>query len=164
MNNKIAEALAAAIQEKIGSGKVHILGMGNSSCADCDTSEATEPKINIEASTHISVGHVNTLDEMSVIAGKLNGISLDCRLTSLSKLSTAVGDLSASVVGGDDSEEEFADEVADVLIGTFTVAAHHSVDPVELRMALQRRLSSHANAGVKAAFNEMMADRGFGQL
>lgn len=121
-----------------------------------------KPGISITAGTVVTVDEAHTLEQLSHVSGRLAQLLNDGEVVSLAKLTTAVGDLSASVVDGLDSPGEFADELADVVIHTMKIAHHHGIDGLMLQHAIQRRMTDLASAGIGAILNGAMSDRGFG--
>lgn len=121
-----------------------------------------KPSIVISAGTVISVDEAHTLEQLSQVSGRLATLLQDDEMVSLAKLMTATGDLSASVVDGADDQDEFADELADVVIHTMILAHNRGIEGPMLRHAIQRRMSDLASAGVGEIITDVMNDRGFG--
>lgn len=127
---------------------------------NCCQTQAQEPKICVTGMSAISVDPVATIDDLTVISGKLGHlVEADLPGAAL-KLDAATGDLIASV-SDDFSAEVFADEVADVLIATFVVATQRGLSADEIKGALNARLREQAGDAVAASIQNMLAARGF---
>jgi len=122
----------------------------------------TEPKIRVAgaSSVSVSVDPVATIDDLAIISRKFGRlVEADLPGASL-KLTTCVGDLIASV-SEDFGREDFAEEVADVLIATFVVAAQRGLDSDDIIEALNARLRQQSSEAVSKFVQNMLAQRGF---
>lgn len=119
----------------------------------------TEPKIRVAGLSNVSVDPVATIDDLAAVCRKF-GRLVDADLPGAAlKLTTATGDLIASVSQADD-RESFAEEVADVLIATFVVAAERGLDADDIKAALQSRLREQSSKAVADCVRNTLAARG----
>lgn len=119
-----------------------------------------EPKIRVAGASSVSVDPVATIDDLTAISRKFGRlVEADLRRASL-KLTTCVGDLIASV-SEDFGREDFAEEVADVLIATFVVATQRGLDSDDIIAALNARLRQQSSEAVSKSVQAMLAQRGF---
>lgn len=119
-----------------------------------------EPKIRITGGSAVSVDPVSTIDDLSAVCRKF-GRLVDANLPGAAlKLTTATGDLIASV-SQDDDRESFAEELADVLIAVFVVAPTRGLDANEIKGALQSRLNQQSSKAVADCIRGSLAARGF---
>lgn len=126
---------------------------------NCCQTQAQEPKIRVTGMSAVSVDPVATIDDLTAISGKFGRlVEADLPGAAL-KLSTATGDLIASV-SNDFGVEDFAEEVADVLIATFVVATQRGLNADEIKGALNARLREQASEAVAASVQNMLAARG----
>jgi hypothetical protein len=120
----------------------------------------TEPKIRVAGASSVSVDPVATIDDLAIISRKFGRlVEADLPGASL-KLTTCVGDLIASV-SEDFGREDFAEEVADVLIATFVVATQRGLDSDDIIEALNARLRQQSSEAVSKSVQNMLAQRGF---
>ena len=120
----------------------------------------TEPKIRVAGTSSVSVDPVATIDDLVIISRKFGRlVEADLPGASL-KLTTCVGDLIASV-SEDFGREDFAEEVADVLIATFVVATQRGLDSDDIIEALKARLRQQSSEAVSKSVQNMLAQRGF---
>jgi phosphoribosyl-ATP pyrophosphohydrolase len=125
--------------------------------------QGQEPLINLNVGHNVTIHPIETLDELTTLAYKFKNLVQAEPTATVCKLATSVGDLSASVLMGGDTTDEFAEEVADVVIAAFVAAANYGVNNEELKEALRKRIEKQSNQGVKDAFNSMMERRGFNE-
>lgn len=119
-----------------------------------------EPKIRVAGMSSVSVDPVSSIDDLAAISRKFGRlVEADLPGASL-KLTTCVGDLIASV-SEDFGREDFAEEVADVLIATFVVAAQRGLDADDIKDALNARLRQQSSEAVSKSVQAMLAQRGF---
>ena len=119
-----------------------------------------EPKIRVAGASSVSVDPVATIDDLTAISRKFGRlVEADLPGASL-KLTTCVGDLIASV-SEDFGREDFAEEVADVLIATFVVATQRGLDSDDIIAALNARLRQQSSEAVSKSVQAMLAQRGF---
>lgn len=119
-----------------------------------------EPKIRVAGASSVSVDPVATIDDLAIISRKFGRlVEADLPGASL-KLTTCVGDLIASV-SEDFGREDFAEEVADVLIATFVVATQRGLDSDDIIEALNARLRQQSSEAVSKSVQNMLAQRGF---
>lgn len=128
-----------------------------------DPVNAAAPVIQIETNTAVSVEEVETLDQLTAIAYKFKNLMKAGDAETLAHLMTNVGDLSASVQAANDSPEDFADEVADVIITTFVVAANYGLRSEDIKKAIVRRIAEQSSDAVGDMLNKILTDRGFKQ-
>lgn len=118
-----------------------------------------EPKIRVDGASSVSVDTVATIDDLTTISRKFGRlVEADLPGASL-KLTTCVGDLIASV-SEDFGREDFAEEVADVLIATFVVATQRGLDSDDIIAALNARLRQQSSEAVSKSVQAMLAQRG----
>lgn len=118
-----------------------------------------EPKIRVDGASSVSVDPVATIDDLTAISRKFGRlVEADLPGASL-KLTTCVGDLIASV-SEDFGREDFAEEVADVLIATFVVATQRGLDSDDIIAALNARLRQQSSEAVSKSVQAMLAQRG----
>lgn len=91
-------------------------------CVFDEAKAATEPMIRINGVTGVRCDSLTTLEDLFVVSEKFAKITQADKYTAIANLSTAVGDLSASVVRGDEPGG-FAFEIANVLAALGVVAA-----------------------------------------
>lgn len=121
---------------------------------------SAEPKIRVSGMSSVSVDPVATIDDLAAIARKFGRlVEADLPGAAL-KLTTATGDLMASI-SQDFGREDFAEEVADVLIATFVVAAARGLDADDIKSALNARLRTQSSEAVAKSVSSMLARRGF---
>lgn len=126
---------------------------------DLNMNLRTEPKIRVAGLSNVSVDPVVTIDDLAAVCRKFGRI-VDADLPGAAlKLTTATGGLIASVSQGDD-REAFAEEVADVLIATFVVAAERGLDADDIKAALQARLREQSSKAVADCVRNTLAARG----
>lgn len=118
-----------------------------------------EPKIRVAGLSNVTVDPVATIDDLAVVTRKFGRIVQADLPGAALKLSTATGDLIASVLGGD-SREGFAEEVADVVIAAFVVAAERDLNASDLKLALRERLREQSSKAVADSVRNMLAERG----
>lgn len=118
-----------------------------------------EPKIRVTGLSNVAVDPVATIDDLAAITRKF-GRLVDADMPGAAlKLSTCTGDLIASVQNGD-SIEGFAEEVADVVIAAFVVAAERGLDAGDIKAALQVRLRQQSSEAVADCVRNTLAARG----
>lgn len=118
-----------------------------------------EPKIRVNGLSSVAVDPVVSIDDLAVITRKF-GRLVDADLSGAAlKLTTATGDLIASVQDGD-SIEGFSEEVADVVIAAFVVAAERGLDAGDIKAALQVRLRQQSSEAVANCVRNTLAARG----
>lgn len=118
-----------------------------------------EPKIRVNGMSSVAVDPVVTIDDLAAITRKFGRlVNADLSGASL-KLTTATGDLIASV-SENFGIDDFADEVADVLIATFVVAAQRGLDADDIKMALNGRLRQQSSEAVANCVRNTLAARG----
>lgn len=118
-----------------------------------------EPKIRVNGMSYVAVDPVATIDDLAVVTRKFGRIVQADMAGAALKLTTATGDLVASVQGGD-TREGFAEEVADVVIAAFVIAAERGLDARDLKLALQERLREQSSKAVTESVRNMLAERG----
>lgn len=118
-----------------------------------------EPKIRVTGLSNVAVDPVATIDDLAVVTRKFGRIVQADMAGAALKLSTATGDLIASVQGGD-TREGFAEEVADVVIAAFVVAAERGLNTRDIKVALQERLRKQSSDAVADSVRKMLAERG----
>lgn len=118
-----------------------------------------EPKIRVTGLSNVAVDPVATIDDLAVVTRKFGRIVQADMAGAALKLTTATGDLIASVQGGD-TREGFAEEVADVVIAAFVVAAERGLDARDIKVALQERLRKQSSDAVADSVRKMLAERG----
>lgn len=118
-----------------------------------------EPKIRVNGLSSVAVDPIVSIDDLAVITRKF-GRLVDADLSGAAlKLTTATGDLIASVQDGD-SIEGFSEEVADVVIAAFVVAAERGLDAGDIKEALQARLREQSSKAVAECVRNTLAARG----
>jgi phosphoribosyl-ATP pyrophosphohydrolase len=127
---------------------------------NCCQQTQTEPKIRVAGMSSVSVDPVSTIDDLTAIARKFGRlVEADLPGAAL-KLTTATGDLIASV-SEDFGREDFAEEVADVLIAAFVVATQRGLDSDDIIDAVNGRLRQQSSEAVSKSVAAMLAQRGF---
>ena len=100
-----------------------------------------------------------TLDEALQLSGRFGRIIQAEKAKSVATLTTAVGDLSASVINGDD-HNGYAHEVANVLLHTLIIAADVGVDMAEVREEMRNIISAGTNSAITNIIQAEMLNRG----
>ena len=100
-----------------------------------------------------------TIEDILDLSEKFGRITNIGKASGIASLTTAVGDLSASVVDGD-SREGYAHEVANVLVSTMVIAAAVGVDPEQVRSEISLIISAGTNKAIASIVKETMAKRG----
>lgn len=119
----------------------------------------TEPKIRVNGMSSVAVDPIATIDELAAITRKFGRLVEADMPGAALKLSTCTGDLIASVQDGD-SIEGFSEEVADVVIAAFVVAAERGLDADDIKAALQVRLREQSSKAVAECVRNTLAARG----
>lgn len=117
------------------------------------------PKIRVTGLSSVAVDPVVTIDDLAAVCRKFGRlVEADLPGAAL-KLTTATGDLIASV-SKNFGIDDFADEVADVLIAVFVVAAQRGLDADDIKMALNGRLCQQSSEVVASCVRNTLAARG----
>jgi len=115
------------------------------------------PKIRINANTGVVIDPIHSFNDLAVISGKFAKLVDADKPGSVMRLTTAVGDLTASVQDGD-TTIGMAEEVADVVIAAMVVAAQHNVCGELLRRVVMDRMGKQAQEVISKHF-EIELDR-----
>jgi len=102
------------------------------------------PKIRISANTNVTVDPISTFADLLTVSGKLASIEKATPGSTVPKLVTAVGDLSASVVQNGDTLE-VAEETAGVVVAALGIAAMKGVSADLLLEAIRDTVSRDVN-------------------
>ena len=120
----------------------------------------TEPKIRIRGASSVTVDPISSIRDLADVTRKFGRIVAADLPGAALKLTTATGDLVASVQQGD-TREGFAEEVADVVIAAFVVASQFGLSADDIKPALQERLRDQASKAIAASVTELLQSRGF---
>lgn len=120
------------------------------------------PKIRVVGASGVRIDPVATIEDLSIITGKFARVVEADDSGTVMRLVTAVGDLTASIQQQRDTTEEFADEVADVLIATFVAAGNYGLNGDDICEALNRRLTVQTSEAIATSVTNMLKERGLG--
>lgn len=117
-----------------------------------------EPAITVTVTggNTVSISDVNTIDELAAVTRKFARLIDAEAAPTICHLATCVGDLSASVLSQKGSDEDFAEEVADVLIATMVVAANRSLEGFQIREAIVCRLTQQSDDAVNSTVRKAL--------
>lgn len=122
------------------------------------------PQIRVSGAHRVSIDPINSIAELTVIAGKFARIVDAEPAATVCKLSTAVGDLSASVLNGSDTTDEFAEEVAGVMVAAAVAAHNYGVTAEQLCEALRRNIAHDASKAITEHMNAALTQRGMSSM
>lgn len=120
----------------------------------------TEPKIRVAGGSVVSIDPIRSIADLAVISRKFGRIVEADPAGTAMKLTTCVGDLVASIQMGQDTNEDFAEEVADTLLAVFVVAANRGIGADEISVALRNRIGEQTNKAINESVQRMLAERG----
>lgn len=117
------------------------------------------PKIRINANTGVSIDPIHSIHDLALVTAKFGKLVAADAPGSVMRLTTAVGDLTASVQDGGFGNFDMAEEVADVLIATMVVAASQGINGELLRQVIITRLGEQAQTVISTQFKAMLDQR-----
>jgi NTP pyrophosphatase (non-canonical NTP hydrolase) len=120
--------------------------------------------IKVSGGTRVEVSPINTLNDLAEVAAKFAEIKQTDGAESVCDLAICVGDLSYSVMSGEDTAEQYAEEVADVLIATMVIAANRGITGDQISEAIRSRIAAQTGDVVANAITGMMSSRGMKPL
>lgn len=116
------------------------------------------PKIYISGSTEVSIDPIRSISDLLCVSGKFGKIVATTPLEAVSVLSTAAGDLSASVLQGD-SQEGLAEEAAAVIVAAAVIAAGCGVNSGQLSDAINGYVRDSVKSSLTRSIGAMLDGR-----
>lgn len=127
----------------------------------CDPTTPYSPKIVITGSQKVRVQPFHTIEQFGQLIGKLGRIASANAAGSAMRLSTATGDLIASV---QDGHNDIAEEAANVIIAAAIIAIGSGINADQLAEALRAEVERQAGDNLARKMSEVFSDAGFDSI
>lgn len=114
------------------------------------------PMIYVNGVSGVRVDRINTLPELFVASKKFAAITQAEKMEAVARLSTAVGDLSASVYQGDEPAG-YAAEIANVLVALGTLTAVLDTEPEYVYPQIGEVMADQVNGLIQKNIHNLMA-------
>lgn len=121
------------------------------------------PKIRIKGSSAVAVDPILSIDQLLDVSGKFSRIKNVEPLELVAALTTASGDLTASVVMSD-TEYGVASEAAAVIVSAMEIAAAFGVRHAVLRQEIEDHIGRGVNNAIATHLKETLQARGAGEF
>jgi hypothetical protein len=119
-----------------------------------------KPHIVIKQDQHVTVAPVESITDVMTLVEKLGKANQEKGVVTLARLTTATGDLAASLVQND---EDLALEVADVIIAALLAADSQGYTAHHITAALNKRFADQFDGAVALTINQALTNAGFKQ-
>lgn len=118
-----------------------------------------EPKIRVNGLSAVAVDPINSFEDALAISRRFARL-VDADMPGVGlKLTTATGDLAASI-SNDCGREDFAEEVAEVLLCLMIAASMRGLSAADIKSAFVKSIGAKSSEAVAACVRNTLAARG----